>query len=127
MEERAVTSSPAARPETKFWLLFNAYGEIGYCSDPLAALLGRNAAEVKGRCVTSILSKMPLNRKTPGSNMGALMMSYVGQAWPLELLVGDGRRLPVHASVHMVRVGGGPAFIVELGLREQPAAPGADA
>lgn len=109
----------AARTKSDFWLFFNAYGEISYCSNALADLLGRNAADLKGLAVTSILQRLPLTRETPGGNIGMMTMNYVGRRSPLELRLGKDRWLPVYASVSSQQLSKGPAFIVELWPRER--------
>ena len=103
----------AARAEPQFWLFFNGCGEIGYCNNSLAKLIGRGAAGLKGLAVTSILQQLPLKQEIPGGNI-AMMPNYMGRRCPLDLVLDDGRSLPVSGWVRSVRLGTGPAFIVEL-------------
>ncbi len=112
---------PSATPAlaSGFWLFFNAYAEIGYCSDLLAALIGRTSAGLRGQAVTSILQQLPLRRDTPGGNIGLMTMNYLDRRWPLELRVGDRRWLPVYGWIRALQLGTGPAFVVELAPREQ--------
>jgi hypothetical protein len=109
----------AARAEPQFWLFFNGCGEIGYCNNPLAKLIGRRAADLKGLAVTSILQQLPLKQATPGGNIG-MMPNYMGRRCPLDLVLDDGRSLPMFGLVRSVRLGTGPAFIVQLKPRGWP-------
>ncbi len=102
--------------EPRYWLFFNAYGEIGYCSDSLAHLLGQDVADLQGQGVTAILLELPVSRDTPGANIGVLMMNFVGRRMPLELGCDGGFRRPVHATFRSIHLGSGPAFIVEIEL-----------
>ena len=103
----------AARAEPQFWLFFNGCGEIGYCNNSLAKLIGRRAADLKGLAVTSILQQLPLKRATLGGNIG-MMPNYMGRRCPLDLVLDDGRSLPMFGLVRSVRLGTGSAFIVQL-------------
>jgi hypothetical protein len=110
----------AARAEPHFWLFFNGFGEIGYCNNSLAELIGRRAADLKGLAVTSILQRLPLTQATrPSGNIG-MMANYMGRRHPLDLVLDDGRSLPMFGLVRSVRLGTGPAFIVQLKPRGRP-------
>lgn len=100
-------------------MLFNAHGEIEFCSDELAGLLGRGAAELKGTVITAILPTLPLKPATPGYNVAAMTMSYVGREQPLDLIA-RGRLLPVQALVSAIRLDTGPAFLLKLRSAGQP-------
>ena len=102
-----------ARAEPRFWLFFNAIGEIGYCNNSLAKLIGRKAADLKGLAVTSILEQLPLRQGAPGGNIG-MSTTSMGRRCPLDLVLDDGRSLPMFGLVRSVRLGTGPAFIVQL-------------
>jgi len=105
---------PLNLSERQFWLFFNARGEIGYCSEPLAQLLGRDAADVRGATVTSILPDLPVNAKTPGHNVATMTMNYVKRCHPLRLKLNDVQWLPVEAAIHSVHLGTGAVFVAEL-------------
>ncbi len=63
--------------------------------------------------------QLPLTRETPGAGIGATMMSCVRGSWPLELMPGERWWLPVEAQVRSLRLGNGPAFIIELAPRSE--------
>ena len=109
----------AARAEPHFWLFFNRCGEIGYCNNSLAKLIGRKAGDLKGLAVTSILQQLPLKQATPDGNVG-MMPNYTGRRFPLDLFLDDGRSLPMFGLVRSIRLGTGPAFIVQLKPRGRP-------
>ena len=96
-----------------------ACGEIGYCNNSLAKLIGRKAADLKGLAVTSILQQLPLKQATPDGNVG-MMPNYMGRRFPLDLVLDDGRSLPMFGLVRSIRLGTGPAFIVQLKPRGRP-------
>ena len=109
--------------EPDLWLFINAMAEIRYCSRPLLRLVGRDAAEIRGMTVTSILPGLPLVHGAASRNVAA-MNSCLGGGHPLELTLGDGRHLAVEASVSPDELGGSRAFIVVLNLEpRRPASP----
>lgn len=96
-----------------FWLSFNVHGSIVYCSEPLALLCGRDAAQMQGAAVATFLPELPLNGNTARQKVAA-MMNYVNGCHPLQLALADGRTLPVQAAITSVLVEKGPLFIVNL-------------
>jgi hypothetical protein len=99
--------------EPEHWLYFNSTAEVRYCSRPLLRLLGRDASEVRGTPVTSILPELPLVRGGSMKNT-AVMRDYVARRRPLQLTLGEGRQLVVDASVSADPLGAGDGFIVVL-------------
>jgi hypothetical protein len=96
-----------------FWLSFNVHGSIVYCTEQLARLCGRNAAQMHGATVATLLPGLPLDGNTARQKVAA-MMGYVNGCHPLQLAMADGRTLPVEATITSVLVEKGPLFIVNL-------------
>lgn len=96
-----------------FWLSFNVHGSIVYCTDQLALLCGRNAAQVHGTTVATLLPGLPVDGNTSRQKVAA-MMDYVNGSHQLQLAMADGRTLPVEATITSVLVAKGPLFIVNL-------------
>ena len=103
----------AARAEPHFWLFFNGFGEIGYCNNSLAKLIGREGRGSEGAGRHLDPQQLPLSQETPGGNIG-MMANHMGRRCPLDLVLDDGRSLPMFGLVRSVRLGTGPAFIVQL-------------
>jgi hypothetical protein len=104
---------------SQYWLVFNARGEIGHCSDALARLLGRESAEMNGLAVASILPRLPLKRESPDGNLGALKADFVHRRRSLDLILGTSLRLPVYAWMQHMQLSRGPVFVVELSPRNR--------
>lgn len=107
------TAPHCAEGAEGFWLSFNVHGSIVYCTEQLALLSGRNAAQMHGVTVATLLPGLPVNGNTPRQKVAA-MMEYVNGSHQLQLALADGGMLPVQAAITSVLVEKGPLFIVNL-------------
>jgi hypothetical protein len=112
------TAHPGAAPRPAegadgFWLSFNVHGSIVYCTEQLAQLCGRDAAQMHGAAVATLLPGLPLNGNSARQKVAA-MMNYVDGCHPFQLAMADGRMLPVEATITSVLVEKGPLFVVNL-------------
>ena len=102
-----------------YWLSFNVRGNVVYCTQSLARLCGRSAAEILDANVATLLPELAVNGCGARDTVTA-MIGYVNGCYRLHLTLADSQTMPVNASITSALVGTGPVFTVAL----QPAAGG---
>lgn len=104
---------PPASPSSGHWLSFDVHGRIVFCTQLLAEVCGREAAEIRDAVIGTLLPQLATDGKTARQYV-ASMMGLVDGCHPLHLALADGRTLPVDASVTSMLIGSGPVFVVDL-------------
>jgi hypothetical protein len=110
---RADTAPRRDEASAGFWLSFNMHGSIVYCTEQLALLCGRDAGQMQGAPVASLLPQLPLDGNNARQKVAA-MMDYGYGYHQLQLALADGRTMPVEAAITSVLVDKGPLFNVVL-------------
>ncbi|MEZ5741880.1 MAG: hypothetical protein R3E68_22215 [Burkholderiaceae bacterium] len=95
------------------WLTFDSYGKVSRCSEAMALLANRDAGQINGTTIRTLIPELPINPRTPGQNIGRLMMSYIERERPLGIDRNGAGSLLILATIRCAGAGGGRLFVLE--------------
>jgi diguanylate cyclase (GGDEF)-like protein/PAS domain S-box-containing protein len=108
---------PSARERTQrtadgIFLVLDADARVRYCSPGAYELFGRNAADLIGGAITSLIPDLPLRAGTAGYNL-AYVGFHAGRGWRRSVaLDGAGRELALDLTVDKMELGAAQGIVL---------------